>query len=110
MTYRIEFSGRARADLRRLVEWLDERSSEAANRLTDQFETALTRLETNPFTCGLAFENGSTEEEIRHLLFGIGKGPKYRALFTIRADEIILLAIRGPGERPVAPPDLDDLP
>lgn len=109
MTYRVEFSARARANLVRVVRWLGERSPEAADRLTDHFEAALTRVEANPFSCGLAFENGSTDEEIRHLLFG-PKGRKYRALFALRDDEIILLAIRAPGERPVAPPDLDDLP
>lgn len=46
-------------------------------------------LKTLPKRCGLAPENGSFEFEIRQLIYGT-----YRVLFTIRADEVVILHVR----------------
>jgi hypothetical protein len=51
----------------------------------------------------LAYENPSFSEELRHLLFGIHPKRKYRAIFIIRGDEVVILAIRAPGEKPISP-------
>jgi hypothetical protein len=40
------------------------------------------------------------------LLFGVQPRRRYRALFTVSGDEVILLTIRAPGERPITPEDL----
>lgn len=59
-----------------------------------------------PLSCGLAFENPNFPEEIRHLLFGSNKKRRYRALFTVRGDEVVILAVRAPGEKSVSPEDI----
>ena len=80
MSYRVELTEGAYADLDRLMDWLAQRSSpEAADRLSARFYEALPRLESNPFSCGLAYENRFFPEEIRHLLFKVWKGKSYRA-------------------------------
>jgi plasmid stabilization system protein ParE len=107
MSFRVEVTARAHADLIRLTAWLVERSPEAAERISARFYEALPRLEMHPLTCGLAYENLDFREEIRHLLFEVAKRRVYRALFVVRGDQVKVLAVRGPGERPIEPADID---
>jgi hypothetical protein len=109
MIYRITTTARAEADVERHFAWLSEQPWGDPDRWYASYVDAIDRVRTRPLTCGLAFEDGSIEEELRHLLFG-PKGRKYRALFVVRADEVVVLAVRAPGERPVAPEELDDRP
>ena len=39
-------------------------------------------------------------------LFGIHPKRRYRALFAVRGDQVVVLAIRAPGEQPVGPGDI----
>lgn len=87
---------------------LARRFPKAALRLNDRFEAALRRLRDFPLSCGLAFENARFSEEVRNLLFWIHPRRKYRALFVVRDDVVVILAIRAPGEEPVAPDDLTE--
>jgi hypothetical protein len=58
MSFRVELTAGAYADLDRLMVWLEERSSQAAaDRLSARFYEALDRLESRPLSCGLAYEN-----------------------------------------------------
>ncbi len=107
MTYRIRITERARKDLDRLLGLLSEHSPEAAHRLADRFDRAISRLETFPLSCGLARENPRSELELRHLLFWLYTKRKYRALFAVRDDEVVILAIRAPGEKDVRPEDFE---
>lgn len=106
MSNRVRLTEDARADLEQRILSLAERSPEAALRLNDRFEEALFRLRDYPLSCGLSHEHTRFVEEIRHLLFGIHPKRRYRALFTVRGDEVVILAIRAPGEKPVGPDDL----
>ena len=103
MSYRVEMTDRAYRDLDRLMTWLAERSPSAEDRLYARFHKALSRLESNPFSCGLAFENSEFPEELRHLLFETREGRVYRALFIVRGDVVTILSVRAPGEKPARP-------
>ena len=92
--------------LDRLMGWLAERLPGAEDRLSSRFLEAIQRLETNPFTCGLAYENPLFDEEVRHHLFETRKGRVYRALFVIRGSLVKVLCVRAPGEKPVQREDL----
>ncbi len=107
MSFRSRMSARASADLDDILAWLSESSTEAAQRFSDLFEAALDRVEARPYTCGLAFENDAFDEEVRHLLFGPRKKRRYRALFVIRGDEVVILRLGGPGQPPIGPGDVD---
>ena len=110
MSFRVEITAGAYADLDRLMAWLITRSSpEAAERLSARFYKALDRLESRPFSCGHAYENREFAEEIRHLLFEIWKGRPYRALFIVRDDLVKILCIRTPTMTTTArrPPSID---
>lgn len=106
MSYRVTITDAANADLDRPLGSLVERSPEAAARLAQRIHDAQRRLRTMPFSCGLAHENSRCVEEIRHLLFWADPRRKYRALFVVRGEEVVVLAVRAPGERPVEPGDL----
>ena len=106
MSFEVELTEGAYADLDRLTDALAERWPEGADRLTARFFDALTRLEQFPLTCGVAYENRFFPDEVRHLLFEIRKGRTYRALFTVQGNRVQVLAIRAPGERPVTPDDI----
>jgi plasmid stabilization system protein ParE len=107
MSFRVELSARAYADLDTLMGWLKERSSsEAADRLSEGFYESLDRLESRPFTCGLAYENRNSPIELRHLLFEVWKGKPYRALFCVQDDVVKIICIRAPGEKPVKAKDI----
>ncbi len=106
MSFQVRMTRSAEADLERRLSNLAERSPHAARQLNDRFEQALFRLRDFPFSCGLAYENRVFSEEIRHLLFGVSRKRRYRALFTIRGDEVVILAIRAPGEKRVDPAEL----
>jgi plasmid stabilization system protein ParE len=108
MTYRVILTARAETDLDRLLTSLGTTSADAATRLAARFWRAVSRLETTPFACGLAHERLKFAEELRHLLFGINPRRRYRALFVVRNETVVILAIRAPGERPVTPRDLRD--
>jgi hypothetical protein len=98
----------AYADLDRLMTSLAGRSRGAGDRLSARFYESLPRLESNPFACGLDFENPASPEELRYLLFKVKKkGRKYRALFIVHGDVVKALTIRAPGERPVTPEDIE---
>ena len=107
MSFRVELTAGAYADLDRLMAWLEERSSSgAADRLSARFHAALDRLESRPLSCGLAYENRYFPTEVRHLLFEVWKGKPYRALFVVQGEVVTILCIRAPGERPVKPKDV----
>lgn len=106
MSYRVELTEGALADLDRLTASLAERSTGAADRLSARFHDALLRLESFPLACGLAYESRFFPEPVRHLLFEVGKGRRYRALFIVREDIVKVLCVRAPGEKPVRPGDL----
>jgi plasmid stabilization system protein ParE len=108
MSYRIRFTERARRDLVRVIQSRFDRSPGAAEQLNDAFEQALHRLGGFPPSCGLAHESRFFGEELRHLLFWVHPKRKHRALFVVRGDEVVILAIRAPGEKPVSPDEIGE--
>ena len=90
MTYRVQLTEGALADLDRLTTNLAQWSPEAADRLTRHFHEALPRLESFPIACGLAYESADFDEPIRHLLFDLRRGRTYRALFVVRGIDTAL--------------------
>jgi hypothetical protein len=81
--------------------------AEVADLLSARFYESLSRLESNPFSCGLAYENRYFPREVRHLLFEVWKGKPHRALFIIQDDVVKVLCVRGPGEQSVKAKDVE---
>ena len=106
MSYQVRVLARARQDLDEIVGYIAERSPEGAARRVARYEEALTRLENNPFVAPIASESDELGEEVRHIMFRTRAGRTYRALFIIVGDEVRVLRVRGPGQRPLKPDDL----
>jgi hypothetical protein len=96
MSYSVELTEGAHADLDRLTTALAGRWPEGSRRIIPRFHAALPRLESFPLACGLAYESRFSPQEVRHLLFDVRKGFTFRALFTVQGDCVRVLAVRAP--------------
>ncbi len=107
MTYRVQPTAQAEADIDRIFNWIFERSREGDRRWYEAFWDSAERLKSNPLSCGIAPEADDFPEEVRQMLFRTRQGRTYRALFVIRGDIVHILRVRGPGERPMKPEDVE---
>lgn len=94
MKYRVEITRTAAADLRETASWIRDRVSPvAARRWIDDVLRAAGTLQDQPMRCPVADESEKFPETIRYLLHG-KRGGRYRILFTVRDDAVILMFIR----------------
>ncbi len=95
MTNRVIVQPRALRDLDNAYERAAKNAPVTASRWLNRFHETLRTLASNPERCPKAPEDELVEPEIRQLLFGKGRGSRiWRALFTIRDDEVHVLHIR----------------
>lgn len=93
MIYRVVVTAAAKQNLRSAYLWAAERAPMTAAAWLVRFEAKLGTLSYFPHRHGLAPENSLVDAEIRQLIFGRRQGA-YRALFTIKDDEVLVLHIR----------------
>lgn len=106
MTYRIEPSVRALADIEQIFVWLSQRSPAGAVRWYESLWDATERFKRFPGSCPLAAESWRFNKEVWCMPFGTPIGRTYRALFVVRGDVVHILCVRGPGEKGVKPEDI----
>ena len=70
MSYRIQPSAQAEADIAHIFDWLSKRSPDGASRWYEAFWDATEQLKKHPLSCALAPEAEEFNEELRHMLFG----------------------------------------
>ena len=104
MKYEVLVTGRAEHQLNEAADWIAKSSPLAAERWFNGFVDALLTLGENPERCSLAHESQRFPYELRQLLYG--RRRTYRALFTIRGPNVVVLAIRHSSQRDVTPNDL----
>jgi plasmid stabilization system protein ParE len=104
MTFRVTVAEHAEADLRAATDWIASQSPEAAARWANGFQRVLQSLRSNPRRCGHANEHQKVPFELRQLLYG--RRRNYRAIFTIRGDEVVVLAIRHAARQDLSAEDL----
>jgi plasmid stabilization system protein ParE len=93
MKYPVDVTDLADGEAEKAYLWMLERSPEGAARWWNGLEAAILSLEEMPARCPLAPENDDFEEEIRELLYG-KRQHRYRVLFTIREQTVVVLHIR----------------
>ena len=103
MSYDVRVTVAANEELDEILADLSGRSPDSAAKLVRLYTAGLERLRSNPFSCGPTYESRHFNEELRHLLIRQAPRRKYRALFVIRGEEVVILAFRAPGQRPVDP-------
>jgi plasmid stabilization system protein ParE len=93
--YRLEITDRAREDADSAYAWMVENISPAYAEkwyqgLFEQIET----LTKHPTRCPVARESSKFPEKIQELLYGKGRHKhKYRILFTVREESVVILCI-----------------
>jgi plasmid stabilization system protein ParE len=103
MTYDVRVTDRAERQLNDAADWIAKSAPAAADRWFNGFVAALRGLKHNPERCGLAHENPMFSYELRQLLYG--RRRNYRALFTVRGNIVVVLAIRHSAQPDVTPDD-----
>ncbi len=104
MTYEIVVTRRAADNIEAAFNWWAEnRSTEQAARWYNAFADKLADLAANPLRWPESPERPEFPYVIRDFYFGLGKRPTHRAIFTIRGQTIVLLAVRRPGPAPLRP-------
>ncbi len=96
--YQFEITPRAEADVTKIFDWLSTRSVQGAKNWFVAYEEALYKILSNPLHYGLAIEAARLSQEIRECYFHTQFGKKYRIVFLIREQLIVVLCVRRPGE------------
>lgn len=91
--YLVTFLEEADDEVLRSYEWgLAVWGKERADKwLISLYQKVIRRLSEFPFSCPIAPESRILKTEIRHYIFG-----RYRILFKIEEDEVIILRLVGP--------------
>jgi plasmid stabilization system protein ParE len=97
----------AEDDVDEIYAWLRKRSPLGAVRWYVSFLQALRELETRPERFAAASEARLLGHRVRELLFKTRYGRRYRLLFTVVEQEVRVLRVWGPGQRPARPRDLE---
>lgn len=93
MSFDVQLTEMAAAEIRRGYSWLAERSLAAANRWRDSILAAVDSLAENPDRCPLAPEDEWYAGTLRQLLHGKRRSV-YRILFEMRNQVVVILRVR----------------
>jgi plasmid stabilization system protein ParE len=108
MSFLVRELPKAKSDVRAIFEWLYERSAQGAKAWLDAYDAALERLASHADAFGEAIENKDCSEfEVHQIFFKTRRGRVYRAVYFIEDKTVYVLRVRGPGQAPIAPDDLD---
>ena len=86
--------------------WAENRSPLQAAKLYNAFADAIESLESNSEQCPLSPENGLFPFEIHDFRFGVGRRKTHRAVFMIRSDMVLIVAVKHLAQRSLSPGDI----
>jgi hypothetical protein len=107
MSFTVRELPKAKQDKRAIFLWLHERAPEGAAAWLDAYDSLIERLKQDAASFGVAPENQGCEFEVRQALFKTRRGRVYRVLFFIEGRDAYILRVRGPGQAPVMPDDIN---
>ena len=108
MKFRLTVTPRARGDIDRNADWwADHHSIEQALKWSNAVYDQLESLRDFPESCSLSAENDEFDYEIREKLVGLGTRPGYRAIFTIKGNEVFVLTVRAGEQDRLTTDDVD---
>lgn len=109
MSFRIRVLKQAADELQEIYDWIQIRSPEGAENWLEALNKAAERVLVHPRSFPAAPEDEFVAYDVRHFFFRTRSGRKYRALFTVVAEEIRILHLRGAGQDLMSDPGpLDD--
>jgi toxin ParE1/3/4 len=106
VTHRVYLTDAAKADIRAILRWIEGRSPAGAQAWYQTWQQALLTLGQRADELGLAPESADHPEAIRQFIFKTKHGRPYRALFAVRARDVFVLHVRGPGQDLLRPEEL----
>lgn len=98
MKYQVIESSRATCEIYEIFDWLCDRSPQGAEAWLDSWEQTVQVLRESAGSYGLAPENVDHDVEVRQVLFKPRRGKRYRALYMIDGNKVIVLHVRGHGQ------------
>lgn len=108
MKNRLTVTPRARRDIDRNADWwADHHSIEQALKWSDAVYDQLESLRDFPESHSLSAENGQFDFEIPEKLVGLGPRPGYRAIYTIKGNEVFVLTVRAGEQDRLTANDID---
>jgi plasmid stabilization system protein ParE len=108
MTFQVEVTPIAEAQIEQAYRWYRERNPEFADLWFRGLMNTIATLQEKPQRCSLAIEHEIFPEEVRQLLYGKAKNV-YRVLFTIRDATVYALYVRHSSQAPLTLNDLEEL-
>jgi plasmid stabilization system protein ParE len=107
MTREVVLTAKARQQLEAAYDWWAEhRSREQAGRWYSIASKAILSLASDPERHQRSSESKGFAYQLRDAYFGLGGRPSHRIVFTIRQNEVIVLAIRHVAQRELTPDEL----
>jgi plasmid stabilization system protein ParE len=106
MPYVVKVLRRAAGDVHRIYSWLYKREPSGAERWFESLNAALNELAIAAHRAPLIAESAAVKIDLRERLFKTRHGATYRIVFVIALDEVRVLRIRGPGQRPLRRRDI----
>jgi plasmid stabilization system protein ParE len=106
MTWTVEITPIAEAQIMEAYNWYRERNPEFADSWFRELMNMIATLQEKPLRCSLAIEHNIFSEQVRQLLYGKSKNI-YRVLFTIRDTTVYILYVRHSSQAPMTIDDLD---
>ncbi len=107
MSRRIVITEQAEREMQSAYDWwATHRSKDQADRWYAGLANAIADLSENAERHGQSREGDRFAYEIRDLLFGLGRRPTHRAVFTIRAEEVVVLTVRHLAQQALSPDDI----
>jgi hypothetical protein len=107
MRFSVHELPRAKEDKRQILLWLLGRSRHGAAAWLSAYDDAIQRLEQDANSYGQAPENENCPRvDVRQALFKTRRGRVYRVVFFIEGTEAYVLRVRGPGQPPLQPDEL----
>ncbi len=106
MSYSLSIHPDADADAERIAGYIGERSFDGMLRWLDAYESAQTRIVSNPLLCSPAHEEPIIGRGLRQVLFKTPSGNHYRAVFIVDGSQVTILRVRGKGQKPLGEEDL----
>jgi mRNA-degrading endonuclease RelE of RelBE toxin-antitoxin system len=101
MTFKIIVAPRATRESLRLLASLKDKSLQGACDWYFAYSRAVVKLREHPHRWSVAAESPRKGQVIRQAFFGTRRGRRYRLLFTIKDDTIIVVRVRAPGQKEI---------
>jgi len=102
--YRVELSDQAERDMEAAWLWISERSPSGATNWWNGLARTILALELHPLRHPKAPESAVFREDIRQAIYG-RRNARYRILFTVRENRVIVLHVRHGARKVLGPAD-----